>query len=409
MMRRLGVLISALSFALSSFGCKRAPGSASGERPILKEPPRPAFPSTAKLLERSGRGRIAYLGMDVSPETPERGGIAEVAQYFQVEEPTLGDYDVFLHGEAPPAGRVIVADHPPAGGHSLTSRWQRGEIWVDREKILVPKDLASGTLELYTGLFKGNVRLTVEAPPGGSDGEDRIKAATLRIAGEAPKDDLPEIVVHRAKGPIKADGLLDEPDWAKAEAMSFSDSMGRGVPTRFPTKLRLLYDDQNLYVGFECTDEDITEKYSKRDDPIYEHESAEVFIMPNVIAPALGPYVELQASPTGVIFDASFTGRRQGMDVSFNAGQTVGTKINGTLNKSDDKDQGWVSEWIVPWKGIRGVTVPPKEGDEWRMNAFRIEKWGPLDHPNGEFTAWSPPRVGDFHNTQRFGRMKFGS
>jgi hypothetical protein len=403
------VLIFAFSFALFHAGCKRAPDAASGDRPILREAPRPGLPSQAILHERSGRGRVAYLGLDASPSSPERGQLVEVTQYFKVLEPMSGDYDVFLHGEVPGSGRLIVADHPPAQGRFLTSRWRKDEIWVDRDRVLIPKDLPAGTIELYAGLFKGDVRLTVEAPPGASDGEDRVKVGTLKIQGEGPKGDLPEVVVHRATSPIKADGELDESDWAKAEVMTFSDSLGREGTPRYPTKLRLLYDDQNLYVGFECTDEDITERYSKRDDPIYEHETAEIFIMPHVIAPALGPYVELQASPGGVIFDAAFTARRQGMDVSFNAGQTVATKIHGTLNKSDDKDQGWVSEWIVPWQGIRGVKEAPKPGDEWRMNAFRIEKWGPADHLNGEFTAWSPPRVGDFHNTERFGRMKFGT
>ena len=36
--------------------------------------------------------------------------------------------------------------------------------------------------------------------------------------------------------------------------------------------------------------------------------------MPNVVAPALGPYVELQSSPGGVIFDATFDGRRRGFN-----------------------------------------------------------------------------------------------
>jgi hypothetical protein len=373
---------------------------------VLKEAPAPMFPSSAILHERSGTGAIAYLGLDAKPAMPERGQTVEITQYYRVETECQGDYDVFLHGDVPGGTHAVVSDHAPADGTVLTNRWKKGEIWVDHDRIQIPRDLPSPTLEIYSGLFKGDVRLTVEAPPGGSDGQDRVKVGTLRIGGDAPKDDLPEIVVHRARGKIVPDGVLDEPDWSKAQGMTLSDSMGRGDRARFPTTLKLLYDDENLYVAFDCVDEDITERFQNRDDPIYDHEAVEVFLMPNVIAPALGPYVELQASPTGVIFDAAFTARRQGMDKSFNADTKVATKQNGTLNKSDDTDVGWVSEWSVAWKSIRGVTHPPKSGDEWRMNAFRIEKGKAL--PNGEYTAWSPPRVGDFHNVARFGRMKFG-
>lgn len=384
----------------------------------------PTFPVQAVLHERSGRGRLGYLGLDVNPRAPERGQTVEVTHYLRVEEGCAGDYTLFLHGEVPGVGRVLIADLRP----SPTSRWQKGEVHAARAQVTIPKDLVAGVIELRAGMRSDDVRLTVEAPAGGSDGQDRINVGTLRLAGAAPApapapapggaqlqaganvqggaaDGLPTAIVRRTRGKIAPDGVLDEPDWGRAEVLTFSDSLGRPQATRYPTRLRLLYDDENLYVGFEATDEDITERFSKRDDPIYDHEAVEVFLMPGVVAPALGPYVELQASPGGVIFDAAFTARRQGMDVSFSAGQTVGTKIDGTLNDSRDSDHGWVSEWAVPWKSIRGVSAAPKSGEEWRMNAFRIEKAKTL--PNGEYTAWSPPLVGDFHNTARFGRMKF--
>lgn len=402
--RRTWIVVATLAAgALGS--CKR--GEDARARPILSEAPRPAHASSARLHERSGLGVVAYLGFDVRPASPAPGEIAELTHYFQVQREVLGDYDVFVHADAPGGARVIVADHAPAEGLFLTSRWRRGEIWVDKHRIQIPRDVPSSALEIFVGLFKGGTRLTVEAPPGGSDGQDRVRAGVIRLGGDgAAKDDLPEVLVPRASGRIVADGILDEADWAKATALAFADSMGRNVEVRFPTALRLLYDDTNLYVAFEAKDADITDRYAKRDDPIYEHEAVELFLMPNAIAPASGPYVELQASPSGVIFDASFTGRRQGMDVGWNAAQVVATKVDGTLNVPGDVDRGWVSEWIVPIASVRGAS-PPKPGDEWRANAFRIEKFAVGSEWHGEYTAWSPPRVGDFHNVARFGRMKF--
>lgn len=393
------VLGAALAATLA---CKR--GDDAGPRPVLTTAPSPMIPSSAILRERSGTGRIAYLGLDLDPKTPERGQVVRVSHYFRVLAAPSSDYDLFMHGELPDGARVIVADHAPLAGRLPTSRWREGELFRDDDTILIPKDAASGTIELFVGLFKGDVRLTVEAPPGGSDGQDRIRAGRITLAGPAPADDLPEITVHRASGSITADGVLDEAAWSKADVMTLSDSMGKGTETRWPTKLRLLFDDDNLYVAFDATDFDITERFSQRDDPIYDHETVEIFLMPHVAAPDVGPYVELQASPGGVIFDASFTGRRQGMDKGWNAAQVVGTKLDGTLNGSTDEDRGWVSEWVVPWKSVRWVKAPPKAGDEWRLNAFRIEK----NVKSPEYTAWSPPRIGDFHNVARFGRMKFG-
>jgi hypothetical protein len=300
----------------------------------------------------------------------------------------------------------LVADHAPIFAKVPVTVWERGEIWADKHKVLIPPDAPGGTLVFYAGLFKGDLRATAFGPPGSQDGRDRIRAAVVRI-GDAPADDLPETTVKRTSEKIVADGKLDEPAWQQSEVLTFTDTMDRKVDVRYPTKLRLLYDAQNLYVAFESEDADITERFEKRDDPIYDHETVELFLMPGAVAPEVGPYVELQASPKGIIFDASFTGRRQGMDKSFEAGQVVGTSVDGTLDALD-RDRGWTSEWVVPFAKIKWLNAPPEPGDEWRMNAFRIEKFREEGRTQGEFTAWSPPRVGDFHNVVRFGRMKFG-
>lgn len=405
-----GLLPLTLLSCLCLASCRSEDGRVSAKAEALKVGQAdPAFPSAAVLLERSGRGRVRYLGADVSPARPARGDVLEVTHYFQVEVAPKGEYAVFVHGEVAGTNeRILVADHAPVLGQVGTNRWEAGDVWADPHKVKIPEDAPGARLDLWVGLFAGKQRWTVEAPRGVSDGRDRILAARLEFAGPAPSDDLPEVTIPRATGPITPDGRRDEAAWAAAPVLRFSDSMGRGTRIRAPTELRLLYDDENLYVFFDNTDPDITERFSKRDDPIYDHETAELFIMPKVAAPEVGPYVELQASPGGVIFDASFEGRRRGMNTGYDAGQKVGTRIDGTLN-DPAPDVAWYSEWVVPWAGIRGIDGPPKPGDEWRLNAFRIEKHRVDGEQVGEYTAWSPPKVGDFHNVARFGRMKFGA
>ena len=436
------LLLGALFFAEAP-GCKRSADDAPLPPELaarLLSQVSPRFPSNASIHERSGRGVVTYLGFDTDPSTIKAGDVVTLTHYFRVDHPFSGDYDVFVHGESSdssadsangsngpngPNGsngsgslaggagregrqRILVADHAPVIGRRPTHLWKVGEIWADPHRVLIPANTPSPRIEILVGLFKGETRLTLEAEPGKNDGYDRLRAGILTIEGIT--DDLPEVIVARLQPgeSIEPDGRLDEAAWSRAQALELSDSMGRRPPpANAPTTLKLLYDDTYLYVGFDAADPDITERYAQRDDPIYEHEAVEVFLMPNTQAPRLGPYVELQASPGGVIFDAAFTARRQGMDKSFNAGQTVGTQIKGTLNQAD-VDQGWVSEWRVPWLSIRGVTKPPSPEDEWRMNAFRIDKSRVDGHDTSEYTAWSPPRIGDFHNVVRFGRMKFG-
>jgi hypothetical protein len=367
----------------------------------------PAIPSGAAWLERRGTGRIRYRGLDVAPTGPIRpGDVLELRHYLEGETPLRGDYALLVELRAP-GGAVFGADaHRPVGGRVPTSAFRAGEIWIDRHAIRVPAKARGAALEIFVALSEGGERATVEAPAGHNDGKDWLRAATLPLEAGAAEagDGLSVAVIPRATSTITADGVLDEPAWQQAPVLGFADSLGRGGEIRYPTELRLLWDDRALYVAFKSVDHDISCPFSKRDDPIYDHEAVELFLMPQVIAPAVGPYVELQASPKGIIFDAAFTGRRQGMDTRFDAGQTVATKVDGTLNDPSDQDRGWISEWVVPWGGLRGVDKPPSAQDEWRMNAFRIEK----NKQGAEYTAWSPPQVGDFHNTERFGRLRFG-
>lgn len=365
---------------------------------------RPAIAVGATFVERGGPGRMVYEGVSIEPALPKAGDVMTLRHVWRVERAYRSDPAVFVHIERPGGERLAVDDHAPILGKVSLSSMKAGERWVDEHRVSLPARLEEGTLEVWTGLFSGELRMTLEAKAGANDGRDRLRAARIRVKGQAST--LPIATIQRATGPIAADGALNEADWAKAEVLTLSDSLGRNVPTRFATKLRLLYDDENLYVAFEAADVDITERFRNRDDPIYDHEAVELFIMPFVAAPGTGPYVELQASPTGVIFDASFTGPRQGMDKSFNAKQVVGTQRRGTLD-DNAPDEGWTSEWVVPFTSLRGVNRAPKAGDEWRMNAFRIEKFREGGQQQGEYTAWSPPKVGDFHAVRRFGRMRF--
>jgi hypothetical protein len=228
-------------------------------------------------------------------------------------------------------------------------------------------------------------------------------AGVWRTAGPP---EVPWLEVPRWVGPRPAaDGRLSEPGWARAaRAVLVTTLEGSAVPPERRTILRLAWDGKALMVAFEASDPDVTRRYRRRDDPIYQHEAVELFLMPRPAGAAPAPYLEMQASPAGVIFDASFTGPRQGFRTAWNGRQRVGTTVDGTLGGPVDRDRGWISEWVVPWDGMAWVTKAPDPGDVWRGNAFRIDA---SRERAGSYQAWSPPRVGDFHRVERFGWLRF--
>ena len=77
------------------------------------------------------------------------------------------------------------------------------------------------------------------------------------LSGEAGQIDYKTARIERtlpavrAAGPIRIDGALDEPDWARAPmARGFIQSDPReGEPATEDTDVRVLYDANNLYFG----------------------------------------------------------------------------------------------------------------------------------------------------------------
>lgn len=120
-------------------------------------------------------------------------------------------------------------------------------------------------------------------------------------------------------------------------------------------------------------------------------------------------YVELQVNPKGAIFDSYLPKYRENQN-DFDAGMKAVVAVDGTVDKRDDQDKGWVVEAQIPLAAAKGKeasmkNVPPAVGTVWKVNFFR------MDMPAGKTqqgTSWSPPMVGDFHALDRFGELVFG-
>jgi hypothetical protein len=201
------------------------------------------------------------------------------------------------------------------------------------------------------------------------------------------------------------DGSLHKAPWTGLEPVWLVPAHGRAADFQ-PTALRACHDGASLFVAFDCADRDVWGTYTGRNQPIYEEEVVEAFL-----APGADPrrYFELESSPRGAWFEArieSPEGRRASMRVDRDwicAGWRRAVLVRGTLDRRDDRDEGWSVEWAIPFAAL-GVAMPAV-GARWRANFFRIDRAGA-----GEFSAWSPTFADppDFHLPDRFGVLVFG-
>jgi hypothetical protein len=184
----------------------------------------------------------------------------------------------------------------------------------------------------------------------------------------------------------------------------------QGLSPRYRTEVRLLYDDDHLYVGFRCEDEYVWGTVSKRDGPIYEEECVEVFLNPSASG---HQYYEINLSPRNVVFDACIVNDRtperpQATFKSLKEWNTEGlrtaTAVEGKPG-APGKARGWTAEMAIPISQLYGVPHRPVQpGDIWRANFYRIDAPGKKTQ---ELYAWSATGRKACHLPWRFGYLKF--
>jgi len=229
---------------------------------------------------------------------------------------------------------------------------------------------------------------------------------TISAVKETKKIELPSYDCIWIDEQLKIDALLDEPSWNKAQEVELLITDTEEKPDN-PTKVKLLWNDAYLYIGYFCIDPEIWATISARDGDLYTEEVVEAFIDADG---NLRTYLELEVNPLNALFDAfvlNAKDRDGGICVmrDWNSeGIKHAVRIDGELNSRKGTDKSWTCAIAVPLKDFyTAPNCPPKPGDVWRLNLYRI------DHrkDKSEYSAWSTTGKIDFHLPQRFGHLKF--
>ncbi len=214
-------------------------------------------------------------------------------------------------------------------------------------------------------------------------------------------------VCYRSAGPIKIDGKLDEPSWAKAaQTASFADISGKGFAApKQETHAKMLWDKDYLYIGATLQETDIKALLTKRDTVIYYDNDFEVFINP---AGDGHNYFEFETNARGVLFDLTLDKPYRSGGNFFVPWNCTGVKLavhcDGTLNNSKDKDRSWSVEMAIPAKSLTwNFTNPLAAGKFWRLSFSRVEWTG----KHADNWVWTPTGKVDMHMPERWAFVYF--
>lgn len=250
-----------------------------------------------------------------------------------------------------------------------------------------------------------------------SAAEPYLEAWRTRMAGITPEGYL----CRRASGPMVVDGKIEEKEWSGAAwTNDFVDIEGAAKPKpAFRTRVKMLWDDENLYIAAEMEEPQVWATLVKHDSVIFNDPDFEVFLDPDGDTHEYG---EFEMNALNTTWDLFLPKPYKDSGKPDNGWEITGLKsavqAQGTLNDPSDKDQGWCVEIAMPWKSLeklRHVQTAPKDGEQWRINFSRVE-WQ-IEIVDGkiikkpktpEFNwVWSPQGVIDMHRPEMWGLLQF--
>jgi len=216
----------------------------------------------------------------------------------------------------------------------------------------------------------------------------------------------------RASAPIHIDGKLDDAAWRNAPwTVDFVDIEGESKPRpKYRTRVKMLWDDQYLYIAAELEEPDVKATLTQHDSVIFKDNDFEVFIRP---LPDTDSYYEFEINALNTGWDLFLPKPYNQDGQPDNSWDIQGLKsaiaVQGTLNKSTDKDRGWTVEIAYPLSAFasRQAVPKPRDGTTWRINFSRVE-WT-AGKPNEDNWVWSSQGVIDMHVPERWASCTFWS
>lgn len=229
-----------------------------------------------------------------------------------------------------------------------------------------------------------------------------------------------KLTCYRTDEKIRIDGFLKEEAWRRAERTEDFVDIVTGEKLKLKKWVKVLWDDEYLYVGFHIETPDVWGTVVRQDDIVYNDPDAEIFIDPD--CDALNYYeFEMNALNTRYevfwprpLYDIErkkwLAFEEAGGDFKWDLkGIKHAVQIYGTLNHHDDVDLGWTAEIALPWSGMEDLTkgsLPPKPNEVWRINFYCQEFEDPTRRVVYHY-IWAPAGVVSCHVPSTWGYISF--
>ena len=219
--------------------------------------------------------------------------------------------------------------------------------------------------------------------------------------------------VSRASEPITVDGRRDEAIWNNAEVQSFNYFYRGDKPVeKQNSEFRMLWDDENIYLFYECEDTSLTARETNFDARPYLDDCAEFFCVP--VPDSLYMHFGFEINITRAAYDYivlwKYYNNRTVFIRGYNPVYKVEVTYDGTINNDRDRDKMWQMEFAIPFTAFSDFHFfsRPKAGVRWAFQAVRQDRNFVEDRFRSTSTLFPIYDIRkDVHQPSRFGLLEF--
>lgn len=224
----------------------------------------------------------------------------------------------------------------------------------------------------------------------------------------------PVFSVLKTTEKINIDGKKNEAIWKKSTSCNLTNFYNhKKTNDTQKTNFRMLWDDENLYLFFECEDKYINAKETNRDGLPFLDDCVEFFLIP---APEpLNIHfcfeVNVNKAVNDIIFlNAIYNGDNTAIK-SYNPEIDLEVDINGTINDNSNIDVGWSMEIAIPLNSFNRVNEfhPVEKGTIWSFLTIRQDRntLETLDRITSTNYSIKNFEEKDVHQPAMFGLLEF--
>lgn len=199
-----------------------------------------------------------------------------------------------------------------------------------------------------------------------------------------------ELTASRAASPIRLDGTLDEEVWRDAAvATGFTQSEPReGLPATENTEVRVLFDQENIYIGAHMHDSDPSRLVVADLRKDFREEDQDAFeVILDTFTDRRNGYVFI-TNPAGARVDRQISNEGREINPSWDAVWDV---------KTARVADGWTAEMRIPFRVLR---FDPSANHPWGVNFSRRVR------RKNEVSFWSPvPRSFNLYRVSLAGNL----